>query len=494
MAGHLRSRRASRSPVVAVRERPIGRSNQADLLALFAVLWALASVWHLLGNTETAPAWAQGFLALGVGIVLLRPGAPVPLAVLALGGLLTMWEEAPVVGNHWLLAGFVNVSILLAVAVGAARRRSGDRTDLADRLFPAARLSLLAFYAFAGFAKLNSSFFDRSVSCAVHYLHESTGSIGLRWLVGDRAWIEHGVIFATVAVELSIPLLLILRRTRAAGVLLGLVFHSVLAIDNAHQFFDFSAVLFALFILFLPPSSGTWVAERVGSIRARLALRHEGVPGRAHLALVAPPVITALLVAIDVVNPSRGVSLGWWSWQLYGVCAIATTVAFLRQRPVEAPSGYLRPHHVLFLVVPILVVFNGLTPYLELKTGYGWNMYANLQMVDGASNHLIVRRSLPLTDEQEDPVRIIDTNAAGLGGYVANEYALTWRQLRAYLAHHPDVRITYARGGEVVALQQASDRPELVEPVPVWREKVQLFRAIDLREPTRCMPTWGPAR
>lgn len=480
---------------MAVRTRPQGRSSQADLLALFAVLWALAAVWHLLGNTLTAPAWAQGFLALGVGLVLLRPGAPLPLAVLASGGLLTMWEEAPLLGNHWLLAGFVNLAILLAVGVGAARRRVGDRADLADRLFPAARLSLLGFYAFAGFAKLNSSFFDRSVSCAVFYFHESTSSIGLGGLhAGGDAWVERGVIIATVLVELSIPLLLVVRRTRTVGVLLGLVFHSVLAVDRSHQFFDFSAVLFPLFVLFLPPSSGTWVAERVGSIRARLALRHEGVPARAHLALVAVPVTAAVFVAIDVVSPRWGVDIGWWPWQVYAAGMIGTTVAFLRQHPAAAPPGHLRPHHLLFLAVPLLVVFNGLTPYLELKTGYGWNMYANLQMVDGTSNHLIVRRSLPLTDEQKDLVRILDTNAPGLGRYVANGYGLTWRQLRAYLAKHPRVRITYERGGETVALQQASDRPELVEPVPAWREKVQLFRAIDLEEPIRCVPTFGPAR
>lgn len=33
------------------------------------------------------------------------------------------------------------------------------------------------------------------------------------------------------------------------------------------------------------------------------------------------------------------------------------------------------------LLVPVLVVFNGLTPYLELKTGFGWNMHSNLRTV-----------------------------------------------------------------------------------------------------------------
>jgi hypothetical protein len=479
---------------VAVRQRAPGRSSQADTLALFSVLWALAAVWHLLGNTLTAPGWAQLVLAVGAGVVLLRPGDPLPLALLAAGGVLMVWEEAPILGNHWLLAGFVDLAILLSVLVGVVRRRVGDRTDLADRLFPAARLCLLGFYAFAGFAKLNTAFVDPSVSCAAYYFTESTDSIGLTGLqLGGSTWVLRAVIIATAAIELSIPVLLIRRRTRAVGVVVALVFHALLALDRAHEFFDFSSVLFALFLLFLPPLAGTWVAERVGSIRARLALRSEALPDRVHLGLVAVPMVAAVLVVIDTLDVGRGVDVGWWSWQAYAVAVVVTTLSFLRQH--RAPvRGALRPHHALFAIVPLLVLFNGLTPYLELKTGYGWNMYANLRTVDGESNHLLVRRTLPLTDEQADIVRIVSTDAPGLGHYVAEDYGLTWLQLRAYLSRHPEVRITYQRGAETVSLEHASDRPELVEPVPEWREKLQLFRAVDLREPERCVPAFPPAR
>lgn len=477
-----------------IRERTEGRSSQADTLALFSVLWALAAVWHLLGNTLTAPAWAQAVLAVGAGVVLLRPGDPLPLALLAFGGVLTVWEEAPVLGNHWLLAGFVDLAILVAVAVGALRGRFGDRTDVALRLFPAVRLCLLGFYLFAAFAKLNSSFFDPAVSCAALYFRESTDSIGLtRLQLGGAGWLEHAVIFATAATELAIPILLIRRRTRAIGVVVALVFHGLLALDRTHEFFDFSAVLLALFVLFLPPLAGTWIAERMGSIRARLALRHEGLPDWIHLGLAGAVAVVAVLVVIDGLTPDRALDVGWWSWQVYVVAVLGTTLAFLRQhrQPVR---GALRPHHMVFLLVPLLVVLNGLTPYLELKTGYGWNMYANLRTVDGESNHLLVRRTVPLTDEQADLVEVLETDDVGLSYYAANDYALTWMQLRAYLSEHEAVRITYRRDNQVVAVRHASDRAELVEPVPAWREKMQLFRAVDLREPERCVPTFGPAR
>lgn len=457
-------------------------------------MWAMAALWHLLGNPLNGPAWAQGILVAGVGAVLLRPGATLPLGLLAVGGLVTMWTEAPLLGNHWLLAGFVDLAIVLALVTGLLRGRVADPGDLANRLFPAARLCLLGFYGFAAFAKLNSAFFDRTVSCATYYFTESTDSLGLTPLqLGGTAWLQRAVILGTVAVELSIPVLLVVRRTRSAGVVLGLVFHTVLALDRAHQFFDFSSTLAALFVLFLPPLAGSWVVERVGSMRARLALRHERLPARVHLALVALPVALGVLLVIDVITLELAVDVGWWSWQLYALGLIVLTGALLRQ--LRSPSPHqLRPHHALFALVPLLVVFNGLTPYLELKTGYGWNMYSNLRTVDGESNHLLVRRSLPLTDEQEDVVTILDTSSSALGRYAANGYGLTWRQLRSYLAQHPRVSITYQHGAETVSLRHASDRPELVEPVPAWREKVQLFRAVDLREPERCVPAFGPAR
>lgn len=457
-------------------------------------MWALAAIWHLLGNPSGAPAWSQALLVAGGAAVLLRPGAPLPLGALAAAGAITVWEEAPFLGNHWLLAGFVNLAIVASVAIGILRRRPHDRVDLANRLFPVARLSLLGFYAFAAFAKLNTAFFDRSVSCAAFYFRESTDSVGLTGLqLGGAAWLQHLVIIGTVATELSVPLLLLHPVTRRIGVLLGLVFHGLLAIDHAHQFFDFSSVLFALFLLFLPASGAPWVAERVGSVRARLALRHEELPGRLHLLLVAVPVLAGALVAIDVATVSGALQIGWWAWQVYALAAVVATARYLAQDRAPA-SVRLLPHHALFAVIPLLVVVNGLTPYLELKTGFGWNMYANLRTVDGETNHLLLPATLPLTDEQADLVEIIDTSSAGLARYAATDYALTWRQLRTYLADHPRVRITYRRGGKTVALEHASDDPELVTPPPEWQDKVQLFRAVDLQDPERCVPYWGAAR
>jgi hypothetical protein len=366
--------------------------------------------------------------------------------------------------------------------------------DLADRFLPVARLCLLGFYFFASFAKLNSAFFDRSVSCATFYFDESTSSIGLgRLQAGGAAGVAWTVIVATAVIELSIPWLLLFRRTRHAGVVLALGFHLVLALDRTHQFFDFSSVLAALFVLYLPHTFGVWVAERVGSARARLLLRDERSPELVHLALVGVAVLAGLLVVFDAVTPREALLIGWLPWQVYAVGLLLSVLRYLRQQPAVPDPQALRVGHPVFLLIPLIVVANGLTPYVELKTGFGWNMYSNLRTVDGETNHYVVPATLPLTDVQDELVEILGSDDPALLVYRDNDLSLTWLALRSYLSKHPDTRLQYRRGTATVGLVHASDDPELVKPLPLWQEKLQLFRAVDEQDPERCRPSFGPA-
>jgi hypothetical protein len=278
-------------------------------------------------------------------------------------------------------------------------------------------------------------------------------------------------------------------------VLIGLAFHLLLAIDQTHQFYDFSSVLFALLVLFLPQTSGAWVGERMGSIRARLALRGPRLPSVVKALAVLVPVWLTTVVVTEGVGPRTALLLGWWPWQLFAVTAVVATFRYVRQRlPAYGPQWHVWPHHVAYLLIPLLALLNGLTPYLEVKTGAGWNMYSNLRTVDGESNHFVVGRSFPVTDEQEDLVEIVRSDAPELQYYADQHFGLPFLQLREFLSRRPSTSITYDRGGERVTLRRASDLPELVEPVPTWREKLQIFRAVDLGSPERCQPGFGPAR
>ena len=461
--------------------------RRRDLWAFFALTWAAAVLFHLAGNTRLAPEWGRASLGLAALLVLSRPRNPWLALPLSAAVVVNVWLEAPILGNHWLLHGFVAVLVAGAVILGR-----GDPDAVLDRLVGPARLILLAFYAFAAFAKLNTDFFEPTVSCAVFYLRESADSWGAHALVeGLPTGVERSVAFAVAGIELSIPVLLALRRTRHAGVIVALLFHYVLAFDRTHQFFDFSSVLATLFLLFLDESVRLAVVDRFRAARDRVEARWKSGPELAGiLALVA-----AAGVVVLASGPGRWPApkvlreVGVWVWLIYGIVLIVAVIRAVRRGgSSSSPLAAVRPAGILWLL-PLLAMANGLTPYLELKTGHGWNMYSNLVVADGESNHLLVRRSIALSDAQSRLVEIVETDDPRLEFYVSGGWLLAETQLVDYLADRPGVRVTGRVGNEVVQYEGGlgGGRAE-------WRQKFQVFRAVDAEGDVSCQPSFGPAR
>lgn len=441
---------------------------------LFARMWAVAALAHLAGNPFYGDVWprpsAVGVALLVVGVaavaVLAHPGHPTML-VLATAAPVSAALEAPILSNHWLLAAAVS----LAYVVTAGRWES---------FAPAARWTLVVFYAFAAFAKLNTGFLNPDTSCAVFYANQALAAARLPALApGGLA--PTALIVTTVLVEAAVPVLLAMRPTRRAGVLLGLAFHGLVSLDLAQHFYDFTAVLLALFALFLS-EDGAEAADRLIA----------SVPGQWRG--VAWAGITGLGLAVTFANVTSPGPVNTWFLRRVSFAAWIPYLAFvtwllLGARAAGRLSWRLTPAAAL---VVGLVFVNGLTPYFEVKTAYGFNMYANLLTSNGRSNHLLLRRTLPLRRDQERPVEILFSSDHGLRRYATQGYLLPWPSFRAFLAAHPDVSVTYRRDGETLSLQRASDRPDLVAPVPWWWRWMPL-RAIDSRDPPRCQTVFLPA-
>ncbi len=464
---------------------------------IFASAWAAASLFHVWYSAfsfggvplRSQVGVAELTVAAAAVVVLLDPHRV--LAFLALAGA-QVWSailEAPVIGNHWVLAALVAVAMLLAAAaVAFGRGRHMTPTALFARFAPAARWSVLGFYAFAAFSKLNHGFFTTRTSCATFYFDETARSLGIDGHVATKAGIGAAVVLGTAMIELSVPVLLVIRRTRPAGVLVGVLFHSAIALDQQHLFSDFSSLLIAMFLLFLPPSFAAWAAGVVGRGRVT-ALRWAAVA-------TAVTVTAAMVAGVEgrTFRPfENGRHLAWIG---YDLLVVVLVVAFIfGERPrVDAAASPLRLAPRWLAVVPAIVVLNGLTPYLELKTGYGWNMYSNLRTVDGDSNHFLITRSLPILDVQEDLVTILSSSDRHLQIYADLGWDLPYLQFRAYLSRHPGSDVRYRRRGAVHDLAHASDDPALVADVPAWQEKLLAFRAVDQADPPRCQPVFLPAR
>ena len=134
----------------------------------------------------------------------------------------------------------------------------------------------------------------------------------------------------------------------------------------------------------------------------------------------------------------------------------------------------------MLLVVPLLVLLNGLSPYLGLKTRTAWQMYSNLNLAAATSNHLLVPSSLDLGGYLADAVRILATSDPALREeYVHTGRQITWFELQRYLRQQPVQELTYVRparpGGPFAPA--ADDTPR-----QTWgragRDKLFIFRPL----------------
>ena len=440
-------------------------------LSLFTRLFGAALVAHVVGN------WSQPDIPAGVGWVNLAVGGlgllqvvrPTRGVLLISSGLVvaSVLLEMPVTGNHWVLAGLTGAVIVIT---------GGN----ANRFLPAARTILLVFYIFAAFAKLNSGFFDPTVSCAVFYANQSLAGFGIPPLVAG-AVIPRFLIWATVAIEISVPIALMWRRTRYFGVLAATLFHTLISFDLNQHFYDFTAVLIALFALFLPERSIESISGQLTELR-----RQSVVPGKLLVGLVG----VLLLVAVFPVSPVAAFWLSRIAFVVWVPLSVLWLISLTRARAPGAQMSW-NPG-VGGAIVVLVAVLNGLTPYTEIKTAYSFNMYANLVTAGGESNHFIIRSTWPLRDGYSGPVQILESSDDGLRAYREEGYLVAYPQLRRYLSVRPEVSLSYRRFGEVVSVAEVSSNFELVKPPPWWWRFIPL-RAIDVQNPPRCQAVFLPA-
>lgn len=446
-------------------------SSSVEMFDWFQRLWGLAVLAHIFGNPRVGQVIGEptvlGIVTLVTGLVAI---AGVLLAydrriLLSLSILvpMTVFFEAPMLSNHWMLAGMVSLALLVALL----------STDSWNWFSTTARGIHLVFYGFAAFAKLNTDFLDPSVSCSVVFANQSLSAAGLP-IVDSGSFIAATLPYATAGIELLIPVLLIRRNTRMFGVVVALAFHGVLSFDLDQHIFDFTGALYPLFLLWLPDS-----------ITARL-----GRPMPPRLQAILGWTLAVFLFA-TVIPDSRATFIlltrGFFILWIPAVIAIIFWVGL--QWRQGADRTYRPSSPVAWLLVG-LVALNGLSPYMEMKTANSWNMYSNLSVVDGESNHLIIRNGIPMSTAQRDAVEILATNDPGLATYIDSGYLLPRRNFLNYLADHPEAEVEYRQGD----LVRSATGAEIGSELPILIEKFALIRAIETEHPTRCERIWLPAR
>lgn len=459
---------------------------------LFALLYAVAvllhiawpSVLHLPPTFDALPFWLLSSLVLAAVAVIHRPASVGRLLGLAIVQLLDLAYYLPVVPNHWLLTGILSLTILGAAAAGALRggRAGLQLGELYQTLTPPVRLSAVIFYFFTFFHKLNTDFLNPDVSCAARFFEQAVSPFpALATLPG----VEPGVIWATLTVELCLAVGLAVPRWRAAACLLGVGFHMLLALDASHVFYNFSAVMFAVLWVCLPASRAARLARQIGgrSGRGHFLGGYALIVGLAWWFPAEAGRVTAfgfsgLWLAFALTLLSRGGLLGRFHVlsfvrALRGSSGRPTPPAPIESRPA-------RPYAGVLLLVPALVLLNGLSPYLGLKTRTAWQMYSNLNLDAATSNHYLIPYSLDIGGFLADSVRILATSDPALNAeYVQTGRRITWFELRRHVGQHPVTELTYVRPTRPNGPDGRADEATARKTLGGWAlEKMLIFRPL----------------
>lgn len=463
--------------------------SQARRLATFAVLSSLSVLaWQAQTSIPFGfDLQTAGFLlAL---IVLLRPFSGAAFLSLAVVETLAVLIALPTTNTNRLLQLFIYFSLASTAIYGWLRggfRRLEPGAWLA--LFqPLLRLQLVIVYALAAWHKLNVDFLNPQSSCAV-LLYEGTpfwhlhAPSGLRWFL----------IIGTIATEATLPVLLCMRRTRNLAVGYGTAFHICLGLS---WFYAFSVTMISLLFLFTPANFCDLALEWWRA-------KNKSVRRAATIAFVLLAAIVLVSTAVQF-GPSStnlrshgllsGLNVFWIAWAewagywmfLFYLLPLGLFLRLWMDRsascpPLPRPFAGISP---IFWIVPALLLFDGLNPYLGLKTDTAFAMYSNLRTEEGQSNHLIWRHPLALAGYQTDLVRVVDSSEPGLQSVIHKGLPITFIDLRRGLSNlirqgRHNISVTYIRNGETIHVQSAESDPVLGTAPSFLEMKLLLFRPI----------------
>jgi hypothetical protein len=458
------------------------------MFKVFAVLWAFAILIH-----QGRAGWLAGIsfdvaLNLTALFVLLRPS---PKALVALAGvqLVTFGWHLPFETNHWWLLTFGDVAILLSALLFTLKKQSLDETAWFEAFAPTLRLHLLLLYGFVTLAKLNHGFLNPELSCSTTMYN---------WLVGKLPLLPKAeaagalAIYGTLVIEGALIALLAFRRTRPITLLFGTLFHLVLGVNG---FYNFSASLLPLYALYLSPELG----ERMVALlrgETRLAALVARVHGLVTHPRAAPAVLggaLAVMVAIELLVPDmdfrrRASRLGFLAvWFVVTVAITALlAVAVLRTRTAGASPLRFAPASPLLWATPVLIVFNGLCPYLGLKTESSFAMFSNMQTEAELWNHVLMPRSMRVFHFQDDLVSIVSSDHPELAAAAKDGTRFVWHGFQGFALAHPDTVAVFDYRGVRHAPARLGDDPDIKNEPSFLRRKLLWFRDVPRPEHNDC--------
>jgi len=467
------------------------RDPHPRAVTVFCLCWAAFELFDLVCFPDwiTHPAGIGLFLA-AIG-VLLKPSSLTRFLTLCVLDVAYLWVKSPWTPNHFLFKGLVCLS-LLAIAL-----RPGRREAFAAEAAAILRLELCALYFFAFFHKLNWDFLTSSESCASFML----AGLGERFpFVPSGGWVDVGAVWGTLLVEGGLPVLLLIPRTRYLGLLLAWGFHFLLSFHSRPGIYAFSAMMYALLIVFLPAEFyAHWerqIAERPRwrAIRERFLQSGQAWLTRIFLGAAAVAVVSAAVLLASGVN-LRGTNLSEWPrmagmavWIAYALVLLAAL--WIGWPPVVPRAVRFQPaYRSAALAVVALVILNGVAPYLGFQTVRVLSMFSNLRTEGGTSNHLLIPVGWQIAGYQTDLVEIVSSSEPVLQFYAEARQWIPFAEVRRRIWDPAGpTTVQFIRRGRTYSVNTAEpNAAQQVPPLQFFARKILAFRGIAQNGRAECL-------
>lgn len=442
---------------------------------IFASLFALFSVFHFMNYTfkygRFPPEWDLLAILAAATLVFFKPGSNRALFLLMFVSTVSAIIQAPVASNHTIVRNALLIGYWLSFGIAAVR--SLPASKVFANFVPAGQGVLLVMYFFGIFHKINSDFLNPVTSCAVALWRKMPAPLAAL----DAPWVHYNAIYGTFVVEGAIMIALLTRRWRHAGVAAGIAFHLLLSLSSYAMYISFTMLSIALHSLFLNGEAAQRILASREMVFVRSRMRDPAYAFAALLLVVGLGLLAfmghytlAALFALPLVLP---------------FCA----VILLHGRSHASLDGGGRPARFVGIAVTALFFANGAMPYLGLKTAQSINMFANLRLEAGVSNHLILRQPPGPFGYLEKVAVIEDAGGSpSLRWYQRTGFGMVYYQLLSIMEQNPDLRVSYRMDGQ---LYRDVSRNELQAEIsatlhPTWFRKWFHFQPVILERPEPC--------
>jgi hypothetical protein len=475
-------------PVSESRIKTVGFDSQ---FSVFARLWSVAMLFHMAHSSRFDKELDYALLTLSAIYVLYRPSLKSFIILIVLQ-LFDAFFRMPMNPNHWIFMAIVNLTILQALFTLMIRQRSFDinSTELFKTFVSVVRVEVVVLYLLAAFHKLNTGFFTPDSSCAAYLLRAQ--QIGSIIPLNDSVFLANA--YATVIIEFSIPIFLCFRKTRNLAVVIGIIFHGVLSYSAFNAFYDFSSMIFAAYILFTTYDYSKSIQALKNKIKQRriFSILENDHYSLKNLLTVSAFVIIALTI-LYILNKKLDTYKSFHLYVFWTPYCALFLYCFIRYMIVDQKA--LVPSYATFtlpgrayLVLPIIVFVNGITPYIGLKTENSYSMFSNLRTEGGVSNHFIMPASLQIFNYQKEVVEIVSSTDPNLQKLADNNKLILLFELKNYVKERKPKKIDYLLNGQrkTFDLSNADSRKELGEN-PYVLYKLMKFRSFDKFEPQTCV-------